>query len=359
MLTKSLDDNNAANVLDNLPVGVLCVDSNYQISMVNQMAENLLGRSLSLLRGKRLDEVLSKGSELETLVATVHENGGSVSVRGLKLVGPTLSVEEVSASAALSLDTNTVVVSLTPLRGPGEADPKGQSAAMAEVARILGHEVKNPLAGMMGAAQLLARKARDDQQALLSLIKEEGGRIGRILDRFVAFETFFRPRLVPTNVHRVLGEVVELCRASYAHNIEVEIRYDPSLPEVAADPDHLHEAFLNLMKNACEAISETGVGDRVIVETRYRPGVRLTNAENGNKQRGAFEVSICDNGPGIPAEVQEQMFSPFYTTKESGDGVGLAVVAEILSAHGGFVEVDSGEGGACFRLLFPLGSRQD
>lgn len=354
-----MDDCTSSRVLDALPVGVFGVDPHYRIAFANHMAETLLGRSLALLLGKRLDEVLSKGSDLDNLVAKAHEHGGSVAVRKLKLVGPTLSVQEVDANAAFSQEAEMVIVSLTLLRATGEADHKGEAAAMAEVARILGHEVKNPLAGMMGAAQLLARQARDDQQALLTLIREEGERVGRILDRFVAFETFFRPRLAPTNIHRVLTEVIALCRASYASEISLKALFDPSLPKVMADPDHLHEAFLNLIKNASEAIAESGKGDEITIETRYRPGVRLANKQGGKKSGGVFEISICDNGPGVPADVQERIFSPFFTTREKGDGVGLAVVAEIMTAHGGHIELDSDRDGACFRMVLPIESSAD
>ena len=361
MLNETTEDGVASKVLDALPVGVFSVDSKMRINFANHTAETLLGRSIALLRDKQIEDVLSKNSDLEKLVIKALEHGGSVSARKLKIVGPTSNALEVDARAAPNHETQTVIVSLTPLHGSADEGLKGESETMAEVARILGHEVKNPLAGLLGAAQLLARQARDDQQALLSLIREEGNRIERILDRFVAFETFFSPRLCQTNVHRVLTDVMELCRASYAENIELIAQFDPSLPEIMADPDHLHEAILNLIKNSCEAISETETGNRILIRTRFRPGVRMENANGVKKRVGAYEIAISDNGPGISDDLKERVFSPFFTTREKGDGVGLAVVAEILQAHGGYIKVDNNtnSGGACFRLLLPINSEEN
>ena len=348
------DGDAASRILESLPVGVFGVNTDYRICFVNHMAENLLGRSMSLVKQKKLDEILSPGSDLEKLVRRSFDQGGSMSAKGLKVVGPMLNVQTVDASA--SREADLVIVSLAPAHVTGEVDPNDESATMAEVARILGHEVKNPLAGMLGAAQLLARKARPDQQALLTLIREEGDRIGRILDRFVAFETFFHPRLCETNVHRVIRGVIDLCQASYASEINIVANFDPSLPEIQADPDHLHEALLNLIKNACEAIEESGKGEKIEITTRYRLGMKFLGNEKSSQNGGAFEISIHDDGPGIPTELRDRIFSPFFTTRESGNGVGLAVVAEIVKAHDGKVEVESDNSGTRFNIVLPIGS---
>lgn len=355
MLTGDRDPNLPARLMETLPVGVFSLDETNKVLYVNQMGETLLGRSVALVIGRSFDELFNPESDLHHLIVEARRRGGTISARGVKLSGPNVTFTSVDANTAYSADAGILTVSLTPVRGPAEADPSGESATMAEVARILGHEVKNPLAGMVGAAQLLSRKARDDQQDLLTLIRDEGARITRIIDRFAAFETFFHPRPSDINIHKVLQQVLDLARASFAAEITVKETFDPSLPDISADPDHLHEALLNIVKNACEAITEAGVEQGVIeVETRYRAGVRLAGAKQGGRGAGAIEVVITDNGPGVPKDVAERLFTPFFTTKPTGAGIGLSVVAEILSAHGGYVDVDSKRGGASFRLILPI-----
>jgi two-component system nitrogen regulation sensor histidine kinase GlnL len=156
-------------------------------------------------------------------------------------------------------------------------------------------------------------------------------------------------------VHEVLNRIIEISSASFARDIRIGFQFDPSLPDIYFDPDHLHEALLNLVKNAAEAIEETDRSGRIDIETRYRAGVTMRSLDPKNTARyGAFEISINDNGPGIPKKAQDNIFKPFFTTKQSGAGIGLSVVAEIVSAHNGFVELDSTQLGTKFKILLPI-----
>lgn len=342
----------AHRAMDALPIAVLSVGPRDAISFLNPAAEQIIGRSGALLRGRPISEVVGADSPLLDFVLRVRREGGVVYSRCVRLSGPQMPPIEADLSAAYEVDADTVVLTLSICRTPKE-DNSGEVAAVAQVARMLGHEVKNPLAGIVGAAQLLARQARDDQQALLTLIREEGARIERIVDRFAAFETFFSPKPRSTNVHAVLDSVVQLVRASIGAETLFDLQYDPSLPEIQVDPDHLHEACLNLVKNAVEAAQKTRKA-RVSVFTRYRAGFRFAGRDVA-RARGALEIAVQDNGPGVPESTAPHVFEPFFTTKAGGAGVGLAVVSEIMSAHGGFVILDNAAaGGACFRLLFPM-----
>lgn len=355
MLIASSSETLSAHILDTAPVAILCLSDDMVVRYANPSAETHLGRSTALINGTRLSDILSEDSPILDLAFRAQKTGGSVFARAIKLAGPNVAPLEVDASAAPSQSDDLLVVTMTPTRsGLSDTDPTRETATMAEVARILGHEVKNPLAGMVGAAQLLSRKARDDQQALLSLIRDEGARIGRIVDRFAAFETFFRPRPSMINIHEVLNSVVELANASFASDMRLTFSFDPSLPEILADPDHIHEACLNLVKNAAEAIGDTDRQGHIHIETSFRAGVRFAAQNRKSARAGAIEIKIRDNGPGIPAYAAEKIFSPFFTTKEAGAGIGLSVVAEILAAHGGFVELDNTPHGVCFRLLLPI-----
>lgn len=341
-----------ARILDAVPFAVLSLGRRDVVRFANPAAETLFARSAPLLRGRPLSDVLAADAPLFDFVTRARREGGVLSARGVRLAGPQIAPTEVDILAAPDGDDGGLVLTFTPARLAHDEN-NAEVNAVAHVARMLGHEVKNPLAGIVGAAQLLSRQARDDQQALLSLIREEGSRIERIVDRFAAFETFFAPRIRPTNVHVVLDSVVELAKASFAAGARIDLLYDPSLPEIDVDPDHLHEACLNLVKNAVEASGQGTSQPRIAILTRYRAGFRFAGRD-GPRTRGALEIAVQDNGPGVPEAAIAHIFEPFYTTKAGGAGVGLAVVSEIMLAHGGFVVLDNNTGGACLRLLFPF-----
>lgn len=353
MMTAITETSTASRMLDAMPFAVIGLSRRDAVTYVNPAAENLLGRSAPLLLGRMMNEILSSDASLIDYIGQARKQGGIVSVRGVRLASPHIPLVEVDLAVAPEGDAGGLVLSLTPARANQDEKTANDVAAFAQIARMLGHEVKNPLAGIVGAAQLLARKADDHQQPLLTLIREEGLRIQRIVDRFTAFETFFSPRTRLTNVHEVLDSVVSLAKASFAANAILDLQYDPSLPEIEVDPDHLHEACLNLVKNAAEASSEGPRKPRIVIATRYRAGFRF-NGRDLPLSRGALEISVADNGPGVPEAAVARVFEPFFTTKSDGAGIGLAVVAEIMSAHGGHIALDNSTGGACFRLQFPL-----
>lgn len=345
-----------AIAIDAIPIAVLQLDGTNRVTLVNSAAEDLLGRSAVVLTGTRLNDIFKEDAPLVDFVLQARQQGGMVSQRGLRIASP--HIQPVTADVTASPDgtADGIVITFLPARLPGE-EIAAEVGAFAQIARMLGHEVKNPLAGIVGAAQLLARQATADQQPLLTLIRTEGARIQRIVDRFTAFETFFNPRLRTTNVHEVLNGVVDLSRAGFGEHAEFDLQFDPSLPEIEVDPDHLHEACLNLVKNGIEAASGNGQVPRIVITTRYRAGFRFGGSRN-TRARGALEIAIADNGPGVPDANSTSVFEPFFTTKSGGAGIGLAVVSEIMNAHSGLTMLDSGPGGACFRLLFPFSTRK-
>jgi len=343
----------AARALDAVPFAVIGLTKRDTVTYVNTAAEALLQRSAPLLRGRPLTDLLTDDAPLLDFISRARREGGVMSARSIRIASPQIASVDMDVTVSPDGDDAGLVMTLISSRSAQEDATNAEVNAFAQVARMLGHEVKNPLAGIVGAAQLLARQARDDQQALLTLIREEGARIERIVDRFAAFETFFSPRTRITNVHIVLDSVINLARASFGANARFDLQYDPSLPEIDVDPDHLHEAALNLVKNAVEAASGSTRQARIIVSTRYRAGFRFTGRD-GPRTRGALEIAVTDNGPGVPETSVARVFEPFFTTKSGGAGIGLAVVAEIMQAHGGFVVLDNNPGGACLRLLFPI-----
>ncbi len=354
MITSAQDGSALAlRVLDAMPFAVVGLTRRDTVSFVNPAAETLLQRSAPLVRGRPLTDLLPEDSPLMDFINRVRREGGVMSARSIRVASPHITPVDMDVTASPDGEDGGLVLTLMPVRSVQDESKNADVYACALVARMLGHEVKNPLAGIVGAAQLLARQARDDQQALLTLIREEGSRIERIVDRFSAFETFFSPRARITNVHIVLDSVVDLAKASFGANARFDLQYDPSLPEIEVDPDHLHEAALNLVKNAVEASSASSRQARIAVATRYRAGFRFAGRD-GPRARGALEIAVTDNGPGVPEASIARVFEPFFTTKAGGAGIGLAVVAEIMQAHGGFVVLDNSASGASLRLLFPI-----
>lgn len=343
----------ASRVLDAMPFAVIGLSRRDTVNFVNPAAETLLQRSAPLLRGRPLTDLLPPDAPLLDFIDRARREGGVMSARSIRVASPHITPTDLDVSASPDGEEGGLVLTFLPVSRNAQDETTAEVNAFAQIARMLGHEVKNPLAGIVGAAQLLARQARDDQQPLLSLIREEGARIERIVDRFTAFETFFSPRTRITNVHIVLDSVIDLAKASFGANSRFELLYDPSLPEIDVDPDHLHEAALNLVKNAIEAVGIGTKQPRISVATRYRAGFRFAGRD-GPRARGALEISVTDNGPGVPEASVARVFEPFFTTKSGGAGIGLAVVAEIMQAHGGFVVLDNSATGACLRLLFPI-----
>jgi two-component system nitrogen regulation sensor histidine kinase GlnL len=225
--------------------------------------------------------------------------------------------------------------------------------SVTSMAAILAHEIKNPLAGIRGAAQLIEQNASEGDRALTRLICEETERIRKLVDRMEVF-TDRRPiDAQPVNIHEVLDHVKRLAKTSFGRAITFVDKYDPSLPPVMGDRDRLIQVFLNLVKNAADAIS--GQKDaEIVLQTAFRPGVHLTVGGSRDRLALPLEVSVRDNGAGVPADVQASMFEPFVSSKPKGAGLGLAIVAKIVSDHGGTIDCESEPRRTVFRLRLPM-----
>ncbi len=222
------------------------------------------------------------------------------------------------------------------------------------MAAILGHEIRNPLGAIKGAAQLLAPNLGADDQALLRVIEEEAMRISRMVNDFEDMAGDSPPNIEPTNIHLVLNQVLRAGRAGFARDIAIQEVYDPSLPEIASDPDRLLRALSNILKNAAEAImgrvENPDKQGKILVQTRIRRGLKRGNLNL------PVELSISDNGGGMDETFLADAFKPFVTTKTNGTGLGLSTVARIIEEFGGVIEVENVNQGCEFRMLFPIWS---
>jgi len=347
----------AAAILAALPMPAVVLDAENRFRYVNPAAELFFQLSSASLAVMRLTDLLPEDSRLLGMIAQVRLHDAPVSDHDLTLDSPRLHRRGVSAhggplpempgGVVLTLqDGSTAQMMNRQLNFVGAA--RGASA----MAEMLAHEVKNPLSGIRGAAQLLEQATEDNgDRELCQLIQDEADRIRHLVDRMDMFSD--RPvELGPVNIHQVLDHVKRVSQTGFAAHLRIAEEYDPSLPQVWGNRDQLVQILLNLVKNAAEAVDP--MGGEVVLTTAYHHGVRIAVPGSRERVHLPLQVSVRDNGPGIPEPVRATLFEPFVTTKRGGQGLGLALVAKLVADVGGLIECDSRPGRTVFRLSLPM-----
>ncbi len=350
----------AVALLAALPVPVVVLDAACRFRFANPAAEQFFGTSLGPLLHMALADLVPSDNPIFLLIAQVRAENVTVLEHDLALDSPVLRKTGITVQGApLPEEPGSVVLVLQDASRPRALDRqlgfRSAARSVAGMAAILAHEVKNPLSGIRGAAQLLEAGASGADRDLAVLIRDEADRIRALVERMEVFgETPVARGAV--NIHRVLEHVRRLAQSGFAAGLRFSEAYDPSLPPVHGNRDQLVQVVLNLVKNAAEALQQAGMGEQgeIVLATAYRQGMRLAVPGRETRMHLPLVVSVRDNGPGIGAEMQANLFDPFVTSKHSGSGLGLALVAKLVAEHGGLIEVDSRPGRTEFRLHLPM-----
>lgn len=346
--------------LNVLPMPVMVIGEGNGVVYANTAAEDFFQSSAVVLKRQRIDDLLAFGSPVLALVEEVQRRGASVSEYRLDFGSPRLGIDRVVDVFASPLpgQPDTVVLMLQERTIAEKMDRqlthRGAARSITALGAMLAHEIKNPLSGIRGAAQLLEATVPDEERILTQLICDETDRIVKLVERVELFGDERPTERDPVNVHDVLDHVKRLAQSGFARHIRFNEIYDPSLPPVLGNRDQLVQVLLNLMKNAAEAIGTHAIDGEITLTTAYRPGIRMQLPGSSGRIALPLEIGIRDNGPGVPSDLLPHLFDPFVTTKAQGSGLGLALVAKVIGDHGGIVECESVPRRTIFRILLPL-----
>jgi two-component system, NtrC family, nitrogen regulation sensor histidine kinase GlnL len=352
----------AFSILAAIPDPLVVVSPAREIDYVNPAAENFFGASAGVLVGQLIETIAPRDGPLLDLLKKAQTNGSRVAEHEAELVSPRIGRRNVSFQLTpLNDGVGSVLLTIRELtiasRMGNQLSHRDVARSVTGMAAVLAHEVKNPLAGIRGAAQLLETNATEEDRELTSLIRDETDRICELID---GMERFSDPRPLnreAVNIHLVLDHARRVAQAGYANGARFDERYDPSLPPVLGNRDQLVQVLLNLIKNAVEACGDGPC--EIQLSTAFRHGLRLAVPGTNDHVHLPLEVAIHDNGPGIPEDVRRHMFDPFVTTKRTGTGLGLSLVAKIIGDHSGLIECESEPGHTVFRLRLPIAPAEE
>lgn len=322
------------------------------IIWANQATLEWIGKPLTRLTGKMPWEVITFDDVQKTIITKCKQLNAPLTMRDCAIVRPQQEEEFCHITA---YPTEVGIGLSIWISGPRPRSSKVGGQLVSGMGRMIAHELKNPLAGIKGAAQLLRDDVEDEEgQSLIDLISSEIDRIRRLADRMETLGDQDPANDDLVNIHEILRRARRIIQSAQPSLIFTE-RYDPSLPHAKGDADSLMQALLNLIKNAAEAVESMNDKGEIILETRFRSGVSSYDTSSGTAHL-PIEIRVIDNGPGIANHIMDQLFQPFVSTKPEGQGLGLSLVSKVAAAHSGIVEVKSRPGKTKFSLLLSDGA---
>ena len=344
-----------------LPTPVLILDAKDRLAQINPAAEGFLMTSSKAALGDPVWDRLSVDAPLEEAFQRARQHNAPLFVNDVDVsTGQAPPVQCDLHIAPMVGQAGRMLLHITPREKAGRVH-QGRSVKRAArsaigMAEMLAHEIKNPLAGITGAAQLLAMGLEGEDVELTDLIVSESRRIVALLDQVEQFGNVTAPNLEPINLHDVLDRARRSASLGFAAHMQVEENYDPSLPLALGDADQLLQVVLNLLKNAAEAAGPDG--GTIQLRSYYEQSLRVRRVE-GDEQSLPLHIEVIDDGPGLPPDIQGEVFEPFVSGRENGTGLGLALAAKIMSDHGGWIELTSVPGRTVVKLSLPRADRTE
>lgn len=341
-----------------LPLPALLIGPDNRIAEVNPAGEIFLNASSKSLMGQPAFDRLAIDAPMDEALARARVNQSPLFINDVDVTTGERAPVQCNIQVAPMHDNAEVILLIISPRDI--ADRLGRamqvkSAAKSAIgmAEMLAHEIKNPLAGISGAAQLIGMNLPPEDRELADLIVEETRRIVKLLEQVEQFGNLRPPERRPVNIHDALDRARKSAMVGFAAHMQIVEDYDPSLPPTYADPDQLMQVFLNLIKNAAEACQRAGEGTTIRLHTFYDLSLRL-RGKDGRPAALPLQIEIIDDGPGIPPDIAADIFEPFVSGRENGTGLGLALVSKIISDHEGWISVDSVPGRTVFRVSLPM-----
>ena len=355
-------DNLNTSLLDNLTTAIILLDKDLHVIYINPAAEALLETSDRHSHNTYIGDVLLNVKELVKALKNVKDNGVTFIARKVKLVKANTNrlTVDYSASRLIYENDTYIMLEIQELDRSYNISRKEMLISNHEttlgLVRGLGHEIKNPIGGIRGAAQLLAEELADNNlKDYTNVIIEEADRLVGLIDRLTG--QYQKPALQQLNIHEVLERVYNLVIAETRGSIEVEKDYDPSIPEITGDMAQLIQAVLNIVRNAMQSLTESEPAvknPKIILRTRTVNHVTIGPVMH----KLVAKIEIIDNGPGIKQELFENIFYPLISGRANGTGLGLSLSQNILKNHNGLIEFDSHEGQTCFAISLPLSNEK-
>jgi len=346
----------AERMLDNMTTAIAVFDDRLRLRYLNPAGEALFSRSLRHARNKTIEELIGNADTVTEQLTAAMQSGNAVTRRGCRLALPDAGIVRVNCTATPLINSDGSGGAMMELRQVDhhfrieqEEHLINQQEAARALVRGLAHEIKNPLGGLRGAAQLLEREVEAESlKEYTRVIIGEADRLQNLMDRMLGPNNV--PNMVATNIHKVLGRVLDLVQAEAGPGLVISKDYDPSLPDLQADPELLVQALLNIVRNAAQALEGQG---EITLQTRAQRQMNI----GSRKYRLVARVDIIDNGPGVDEQIREQIFYPMITTRSKGTGLGLSIAQSLINRHKGLVECSSRPGKTVFTVLLPLDER--
>ena len=353
-------------VLSGLTYPVIALDGQNHIVLINPAGEEFFKAGRSTLLQTDLAQYIDPDHPVFAMIRRVRTTRASISDQGIEFHSAKLGQRLVNLQVSAMPDfdggesnsiSGGVIIAIQERalaeRLRGQHQFRGAARSMTSLSALLAHEIKNPLAGIRGAAELL-KSGHHDPDALTGLIISETDRIAALLTRMESLAGGKDIDRAPVNIHEVINHCITLAQNSFGQGFDIVSLFDPSLPDTEGDRDLLIQSLLNLIKNACEASDKK---HKIIIRTFYNLGVHYAVARQAGQAVAPLVIEIEDHGNGISPELKEHIFDPFVTNKSQGTGLGLALVASTIADHGGTIDVTSQRGKTIFRIGLPMSER--